>query len=170
MKKVAGRKKRKVYWVWWVFPRPSVWRNNKTSLEIPAEEDTGGLCLTELLEMVLSDSGTTTTNSNIFVLFSPRMLITLGKANNQFSALFNSAHPVVNNFQFPQQANVTSPFLGKTFYAPAGSEPVFLAAAQVIQPAPAFSPTGTLLVGVRQWLSVLHGGEGRREGCLPLLL
>lgn len=116
---------------------------------MPAGENAGELYLTELLEMVLPDSGKKK-NSNIFVLFSSSMLITPGKANNWFSALFNSAHPVVNNFQFTQQANVTSPFLGKTFSAPAGSEPVFPAAAQVIQPAPAFSPTGTLLVGVRQ--------------------
>ena len=45
--------------------------------------------------------------SNVFVLFFPSMFTTPGKANNQFSALFDSTHPVVNNFQFTQQA--TSP-------------------------------------------------------------
>lgn len=39
--------------------------------------------------------------------FFPSMFTTPGKANNRFSALFDSTHPVVNNFQFTQQA--TSP-------------------------------------------------------------
>lgn len=56
------------------------------------------------------------------------------------------------------------PLLGKDPRALAGSEPGLSAAARLVQPAPASSPTGTLPVGVRNSGLVFPAGDREEEG------
>lgn len=90
------------------------------------------------------------------------MLIPPANANNQFSTRFDFTHPVVKISSLPSRLR-NLPFLGKDLCALAGSEPVLSAAARLIQPAPAFSPTETLPVGVRNSDLVFPTGDREEE-------
>lgn len=143
-----------------------MWRNNKTILEIPAGEDTGELYLTELLEIPLPGFGKKYFRPSCH--FFPQ----------QASDSWKSQPPVFNSLILHVLCSIISslpsrlcslPFLGRNCCALAGSKPLFLAAAPLILLARPSLHQGPSRWRQKQWLSVPHRGQGRRESCLPEL-
>lgn len=106
-------------------------------------------------------------NSNIFVIFFPLSILTTpGKAHNGFSALFDSSYPVwLRISSLPSRVH-NLPFPGKEFLCSGWQRPWLLSSCPAHPARPAFSPTGSLLVGVRNSDLVFRTGEREEEGAV----
>lgn len=100
-----------------LFPWPSVWRNNKTTLDIPAGKNTGELYLTELLETLLPGSGGKKIPNRFVIFFSLACLQLPVKPTTSFQNLLILLIPWLIISSLPSRLH-NIPFPGKEFLCP----------------------------------------------------